>query len=69
MISNKKDWHCIAIKRLSALLRGITSKDNGDLYSLNCLHSFRTENKQQTENNVMEKCVKIKPFMKLLCQL
>ena len=32
-------------KKLSALLRGITSKHHGDFYCLNCLHSFRTENK------------------------
>ena len=28
-------------KKLSTLLRGITSKNNGDFYCLNCLHSFR----------------------------
>ena len=32
-------------KKLSALLRGITSKHHGDFYCLNYLHSFRTENK------------------------
>ena len=38
-------WYYLAVKRLSALLRGITSKNNGDFYCLNCLHSFRTKNK------------------------
>ena len=28
------------------LLRGVTSKHDGDFYCLNCPHSFRVENKQ-----------------------
>ena len=32
----------IAVKKLSASLRGITSKNNGDFYCLNYLHSFKT---------------------------
>ena len=32
-------------KKISALLRGITSKNNGDFYCLNCVHAFRTKNK------------------------
>ena len=46
MISNGEKWHYLAVKKLSALLRGITSKNNGNFYCLNCLHSFRT--KKQT---------------------
>ena len=44
MISNeeKEGWH--VVKRLSASLNGIASKQNDDFYCLNCLHSFRTEN-------------------------
>ena len=38
-------WHYLAVKNLSTLLRGITSKYHGDFYCLNSLHSFRTENK------------------------
>ena len=30
-------------KKLSALLRGITSKHHSHFYCLNCLHSFATE--------------------------
>ena len=47
MIPNeeKKRWHYLAVKMLSTLLHGITSKHKGDFYCLNCLHSFRTENK------------------------
>ena len=29
------------IKQLSALLRGITSRNNSNFYFLNCFHSFR----------------------------
>ena len=39
---------------LSALLRGITSKNNGDFYCLNCLHSFRTKTKLELHKKVCE---------------
>ena len=39
-------------KELSALLRGITSKHVGHNYCLNCLHSYRTENKLKEHENV-----------------
>ena len=41
----KEEWHYLVLKTLSTLLGGITSKHHGDFYCLNCLHSFRTENK------------------------
>ena len=44
MIRNGEGWHYIAVKKLPALLRSITSKHHWDFYCLNCLHSFRTEN-------------------------
>ena len=47
-------WHYLAGKRLSALLRGITSKNNGDFYCLYCLHSFRTKNKPELHKKVCE---------------
>ena len=34
------NWHYLAIKNISGLLRGITSNYNGDFYCLNCLHSY-----------------------------
>ena len=37
------NWHYLAIKSISGLLRGITSNHNGDFYCLNCLHSYRTK--------------------------
>ena len=46
MIPNeeKEGWHYLAVKKLSALLRVITSKHHGDFSCLNCLHFFRKEN-------------------------
>ena len=45
MIPNgEKQWHYLPVKKLSTLLRGITSKNNGDFYCLNGIHSFRTKN-------------------------
>ena len=60
MIPNEenKRRHYLAVKELSALLRGITSKYHGDFYCLNCLHSFRTENKLKSH----EKVCKYKDF-------
>ena len=54
MISNGKGWHYLPVKKLSALLRGITSKNNGDFYCLNCLRSFSTKNKLESHKKVYE---------------
>ena len=35
-----KRWHYLAVRSLSALLRGISSSNNGDFYCLNCFHSY-----------------------------
>ena len=43
MIPDVKKWHYLAVKKLSAFIKGITSKHNGDFCCLNCLHSFRTD--------------------------
>ena len=45
MITDGEKWHYTAVKRLSGLLRGVTSNNNGDFYCLNCFHSFRTKDK------------------------
>ena len=47
MIPNegKEGRHYLAVKILSTLLRGITSKHHGIFYCLNCLHFFRAESK------------------------
>ena len=41
----EKLWHYLAVKKLSVLLRGITSKHHGDFYCLNCLHSSAKDKK------------------------
>ena len=46
------NWHYLAIKNLSGLLRGITSNHNGDFYCLNCLHSYRTINKLKKHEKI-----------------
>ena len=45
-------WHYLAVKKLSTLLREITSKHHGDFYYLNCLHCFRTENNLKSHEKV-----------------
>ena len=57
MIPNeeKEGSHHLAVKKLSALLRGKTSKRKGNFYCLNCLHSFRTENKLKSQEKICKK--------------
>ena len=45
-------WHYLAVRSLSALLRGISSSNNGDFYCLNCFHSHRTLNKLKRHERV-----------------
>ena len=47
MISNREK-HYLAVKKLLALLRGITSKHNSDFYSLNCLYSIQQKKKLES---------------------
>ena len=54
MITEGKKWHYIAVKLLTALLRGITSKHEGDFYCLKCFHSYGTKNKPEKHRNVCE---------------
>ena len=37
------NWHYLAVKSISGLLRGITSNHNGDFICLNCFHSYTTK--------------------------
>ena len=48
MIPNGDQWHYLAVKNWSALLRRITSKHGGDFYRLDCFHSFKTKNKLES---------------------
>ena len=43
MITDGQKWCHLTVRRLSALLKGITSKHNGDFYCLNCFHSHASE--------------------------
>ena len=54
MITNeeKEGWRYFAVKELSALLTGITSKHDGHFYCLNSLHSFRTANELKSHEKV-----------------
>ena len=61
---NDKDWHYLAVKSISGLLKGITSKHNGDFYCLNCFHSYTAERNlksmkgyAKTMISVMQKCL------------
>ena len=47
-------WHYFAVKKLSALSRGITSKHSSAFYCLNCLHYFKTKNKLKYHKKVCE---------------
>ena len=55
MVPNKEKeglWHYLVVKKLSTLVREITSKHHGAFYCLNCLHSFRAENKLKSHEKV-----------------
>ena len=52
MFPNGEKWDYLAIKKLSALLRGIASKYNGYFYCPNCLQSFRTKNKLESHKRI-----------------
>ena len=54
MISNGENWHYLAVRTLSGLLRGISSTHDGDYYCLNCFHSYRTENKFNAQKKICE---------------
>ena len=52
MIPNAKGPQCS--KNLSALLRGIMSKHDGDFYCFNYLCLFRTKNELESHKKVCE---------------
>ena len=54
MITDGKKWHYLAVKKLPALFRGITSNNNGDFYCINCPHSFQTENILKKHKSICE---------------
>ena len=54
MIPNGEGWHYLAVKNLSALLRGITSKTYSNFYCVNCLRSFKVKNKLKSREKICE---------------
>ena len=52
--AKSEPWHYLEVKKLSALLRGITSKHYRDFYCLNCLYSFRTKSQLEWHKRVCE---------------
>ena len=54
IIDDGKKWHYLAVKKLSTLLRGITSNNHGDFYCLNCLHSYTTKEKLEKQEKVFD---------------
>ena len=52
MITDCIKWHYLAVKNLSALVRGITSNHVGDFYCLNCLRSYSTKEKLKKHEKV-----------------
>ena len=51
IIPNGEEWHYLPEKKP---LREITSKNHGDFYCLNCLHSFATESKRKFHKKVCQ---------------
>ena len=52
MITDGEKLHYLAVKRLSALLRGTRSNHNEEFYCLNCFHSYSTEKKLKKHEKV-----------------
>ena len=54
MITDGEKWHYLAVKKLSALLRVITSNHNRDFYCLHCFRAYTTENKLESHKKFCE---------------
>ena len=54
MITDGEKWHYLAVKTLSALLKGIISNHKGDFYCLNCFRTYTTEDRLEKHKNVCE---------------
>ena len=65
MIPNGQKWHYLAVKKLSALLRGVTCKHYSDFYCLNCFIPLE----QKANLKLIKEYVKIKIFVMYLCLL
>ena len=54
MISNGENWHYLVVKKLSGLLRGITSNHKEDFYCLNYFCAYSTKNKLEEHKKICE---------------
>ena len=54
MIPYGEKWHYLVVKKLSALLKGMTSKRYGDFCCLSSLHSFTTKKKLKSHKKACE---------------
>ena len=54
MITDGEKWHCLVVKNLSGLLRGVTSNHHDDFYCLNYFHSYSTKNKLEAHKKICE---------------
>ena len=52
MITGDKNWHCLAVTNVSALLQGMPSNHRGDFYCLNCFNSYTTKNKLKEHEEI-----------------
>ena len=57
MITDGEKWHYLVVKKLSGLLKGITSTHEKDFYCLNCFHSYRTKNKLESYKNYVKNMI------------
>ena len=65
MIPNGEKLHYLAVKKLSVLLRLITSKHHEDFYCFNCLRYFATEKNLKSPKKVCQNkgfCKVIMPY-------
>ena len=52
MITDSEKYHYLAVRKLSTLFKGVTSKHDGACFFINCLQPFRTKNKLEKHYNV-----------------
>ena len=53
MITDGEKWHYLTVKKLSGLLRGITSNHKEDFYCLNCFCAYSTKSKLEAHKKNM----------------
>ena len=54
VIGDGEKWYYLTVRSLSALLKGITSKQKDDSYYLNCFHSFASKKSLEKHVKVCE---------------